>query len=396
MAEIILKPGREKSVQRLHPWIFSGAIGEVIGAPKPGETVTVYSSGHEFLARAAINPSGNIMARIWSWSEEDTINSVFLGKRLARCIQLRHQLAHVIRSDACRLVHGESDGLPGMILDQYGDICVVQFLSAGAEYWRDTLIDLINDLVRPATLYERSDNDARQVEGLELKSGLISGRKVDDQISISENELRYFVDIMGGQKTGFYLDQRESRYYLKAITRGMDVLDCFSYTGGFAVSALAGGAKSVTCVDSSDSALTILRENINLNLLNLDTVNIVPQDVFKYLRTLRDRGETYDLVILDPPKFAPTFAQVERAARGYKDINLLALKLLKPNGYLFTFSCSGGVSDELFQKIVSGAALDAGVEAVILQHFHQALDHPVALSFPEGAYLKGLLIQKLG
>jgi 23S rRNA (cytosine1962-C5)-methyltransferase len=292
-------------------------------------------------------------------------------------------------------VHGESDGLPGLILDQYDDVYVIQFLSAGVEFWKETLIDIIRSFTNAKTLYERSDVDVRQLEGLPLTSGLLFGENINNPILIFENDLKFTVDIVNGHKTGFYLDQRDNRLIARRISAGLKVLDCFSYTGGFALNCLLGDAKNIMLVESSETALNTARNNILLNNLSDEKVKYIEQDVFSYLRTLRDQADSFDLIILDPPKFAPTAAQAERASRGYKDINLLAFKLLNSGGYLLTFSCSGGISEDYFQKIVAGAALDAGSDALILGRLHQAIDHPVALNFPEGAYLKGLLIQKL-
>lgn len=394
MPEIILHPGREKSVRRHHPWIFSGAINRITGNPNPGETVDVLSNQGEFLARAAYNHKSNIAGRIWTWDINEPVDQVLLEKRIKLAFEARMKVTGFIHSDALRLVHAESDGMPGLIIDRYGDIFVIQFLSAGAEFWRDAIIDILARKKVASTIYERSDVDVRQLEGLPIRNGVLYGKQPEELVIIDENEARFQVDILNGHKTGFYLDQRDNRLLARNIAAGKTVLDCFSYTGGFAVNSLLGGATGVTLVDSSSDALDIAKRNINLNNLTLDRATIIEEDVFKYLRTLRDAGETFDLVILDPPKFAPTFAQVERAARGYKDINLLALKVLNPGGYLLTFSCSGGVSEDLFQKIVAGAMLDAECDAVILKRLHQACDHPVALNFPEGAYLKGFLIQK--
>lgn len=394
MSEIILKAGRERSVLHRHPWIFSGSVARVIGAPKLGEIVDVISSHEEFLARAAFNSNSNIMGRIWTWDEKEQVDFDLLTSRIQEAIKARREVKNLINSDSMRLVHAESDGLPGLILDQYGVTFVVQFLTAGIEYWRDVIIEIILKNTDANVLYERSDVDVRQLEGLTMQTGLIHGNFSGDKITIIENGIKFNIDIANGHKTGFYLDQRDNRLLLRNISSGLKVLDCFSYTGGFALNGLVGQAKSVTLVDSSFSSLASASENLALNNISLERVSIVEQDVFKYLRTLRDIGESFDLVILDPPKFAPTSAQAERAARGYKDINMLALKVLRPGGYLMTFSCSGGVSEELFQKIVAGAALDTGVNALIIKRLHQAIDHPVALNFPEGAYLKGFILQK--
>jgi 23S rRNA (cytosine1962-C5)-methyltransferase len=394
MPEIMLKVGRERSILRHHPWIFSGAIASVMGNPKLGETVDVLSSQGQYLAKAAFNPNSNIVGRIWTWDENEQVNKEMLYIRLKKAILSRRELSCLFNTDAMRLVHGESDGIPGLILDQYGDTCVVQFLTAGVEYWKDVLIDIILNCTGSKVLYERSDLDVRKLEGLDLYKGLLHGQLLEDKVIITENEVKFIVDIVSGHKTGFYLDQRDNRLLARGLSKGLKILDCFSYTGGFAINTLAGQAESVTLVDSSSQVLIYARENILINDLSVNKVQLVEQDVFKYLRILRDNRETFDLVILDPPKFAPTGAQAERAARGYKDINLLAFKLLKPGGILLTFSCSGGVSEELFQKIIAGAALDADVDAVILKRLHQSADHPVSLNFPEGAYLKGFAIQK--
>jgi 23S rRNA (cytosine1962-C5)-methyltransferase len=395
MPEIILKPGREKSLLRRHPWIFSGAVESVHDSPKIGETVDVISSAGEFLAKAAYNPISNIAGRVWTWDESEQVNPNLFEERLRLAIDLRRKMSDLIPSNAMRLVHGESDGLPGLVVDKYDDVCVVQFLTAGVEFWRECIIDIIQKTTNAHVLYDRSDVDVRQLEGLPLITGLLIGNKLENPVMIMENDIKLMVDVVNGHKTGFYLDQRDNRLLARKISENKRVLDCFSYTGGFAINCLAGKAKCVTLVESSSSALTNARENISINNLNLDQVEFVEQDVFKYLRTLRDIGETFDLVILDPPKFAPTVSQAERAARGYKDINLLAFKILNKGGNLLTFSCSGGINEDLFQKIVASSALDAGVEAVISKRLHQAIDHPVALNFPEGAYLKGFLIQKL-
>jgi 23S rRNA (cytosine1962-C5)-methyltransferase len=395
LPEIILKPGREKSLQRRHPWIFSGAINTIHGSPKLGETVAIVSSQGEFLAQAAFNPNSNISGRVWTWNQSEIVDENFLAKRILHAIEIRREQKDLIHSNAMRLVHAESDGLPGLVLDQYGEVFVVQFLTAGAEYWKEPIVESIRTVAQAKTIYERSDVDVRQLEGLPLSSGLLFGSAIGGLVEIVENDLKFLVNVVDGHKTGFYLDQRDNRYTARQISAGRKVLDCFAYTGGFSLNCALGGAKDIFVVDASAPALDIARSNVQNNDLKDCNINYKEYDVFKYLRILRDQAESFDLIILDPPKFAPTASQAERAARGYKDINLLALKLLNPQGYLLTFSCSGGISEELFQKIVAGAALDAGVEAVIVKRLFQAIDHPVALNFPEGAYLKGFLIKKL-
>jgi 23S rRNA (cytosine1962-C5)-methyltransferase len=394
-ASIILKPGREKSLLRRHPWIFSGAIARVEGDPQPGQTVDILSDKSQFLARGAYSPISQIRARVWTFDPQEIVDTDFFRRRIQTAILKRDPLELEKVTDAARLIHGESDGLPGLIVDRYGSCLVVQFLSAGADYWRDTIPDALFDITGLKDIYERSDADVRELEGLPPRTGFLGGNP-EKQLTITENGLRFSVDIATGHKTGFYLDQRRNRQRVRALAEGRDVLDCFCYTGGFTLNALAGGAKSVLSVDSSSSALEMLRENVSLNSLPSDRLQTLEADVFQTLRKFRDEGRSFDLIILDPPKFAPTSAQAEKAARGYKDINLLAFKLLRPGGILVTFSCSGGVDSALFQKIVAGAALDAGVNASIVETLSQDGDHPVALNFPEGAYLKGLICFKEG
>jgi 23S rRNA (cytosine1962-C5)-methyltransferase len=296
---------------------------------------------------------------------------------------------------AIRLIHAESDGLPGLIVDRYEDVLVMQVLSAGVEYWRETIADLLIALTRTQYLYERSDVDVREIEGLPNRTGKMRGGEPPEKIQIEENGLMFWVDVRKGHKTGFYLDQRENRKKVRNLAAGKDILDCFAYTGGFTINALFGGASSVTAIDSSADALDIARENVALNGFAEDKVEFLVADVFYQLRKFRDQNKKFDMIILDPPKFAPTAAQAQKAARGYKDINLLAFKLLRPGGILVTFSCSGGVGADFFQKIIAGAALDAGVSCQIIDHLKQSPDHPVALNFPEGAYLKGFIIRIL-
>jgi 23S rRNA (cytosine1962-C5)-methyltransferase len=393
-----LKPGREKSLLRHHPWVFSGAIAGVFCDPEMGDTVMIRAADGRFMGWAAYSPYSQIRARVWSFDETETIDKAYLHQRLSKAIQARSGLRDPIQAPgnsmlAVRLVHGESDGLPGYVLDQYSDTLVLQVLSAGAEHWREVFADIALELTGAVRIYERSDADVRQLENLPLRIASLRGDEPPDRIVIDENGLQFFVDVRHGHKTGFYLDQRSNRFRVRSLSQDRDVLDCFCYTGGMTANVLAGGAKSVTAVDSSAEALSLNHENLSLNHLPLERVDWVEGDVFQQLRKFRDSRQSFDLIILDPPKFAPTAAQSERAARGYKDINLLAFKLLRPGGILATFSCSGGVSAELFQSIVAGAALDAGVNAQILEYLHQDQDHPVALSFPEGAYLKGFVIR---
>lgn len=390
---VILKAGKERALLRSHPWVFSGAIQQVDGEPQAGETVQVADARGNLLACGAYSPQSQIRVRIWSWDPQQTIAADFFRARLSQAIALRQRLYGAQSpSGACRLVHAESDGLPGIIVDRYADTLVMQLLSAGAERWRELLADLLLEETDAARVYERSDAEVRTLEGLPPRCDVLRGDSLPDGIKILEHELEYEVDVAAGHKTGHYLDQRDNRLVVRAWSAGRDVLDCFCYTGGFALNALAGGAKTVLAVDSSGEALAQARKNANANGYAKQPLTWQQADVFQALRGLRDRNSGFDLIILDPPKFAATAALAQKAARGYKDINLLAFKLLRPGGILITFSCSGGVGPELFQSILASAAEDARVNGRILQRLWQAPDHPVALTFPEGAYLKGLVI----
>lgn len=388
--QLILKPERERSLERRHPWVFSGAVADLRGDPQPGATIDVLSSGGIFLAQAAYSPLSQIRARVWTWNQDDLIDAAFLRARVQAALESRSGIDQF--SNAYRLVHAESDGLPGVVADLYGDVVVLQCLAWGAEAFRAELAQALAELTG-AAIYERSDADVRKLEGLPERTGWLHGEADLAGLTITEHDLEYKVDLSAGHKTGFYLDQRDNRLTMRGLAAGREVLDCFSYTGGFTLNALKGGASRVTLVEDSADALAAARDNIARNGLTGDAAEFINGDAFHVLRRFRDEARKFDLIVLDPPKFAPTKAQAERAARGYKDINLLALKLLRPGGQLLTFSCSGGVDAALFQKIVAGAALDAGVDARILRRFSQGSDHPVALNFPESEYLKGLLVQ---
>lgn len=392
MNSLILNPGREKSLQHRHPWIFTGAVERIKGEPQPGETVAVRDTHGAFLALAAYSPKSQILGRVWTYRENETVDEGFLRARLARAIGLRQELAKV--TDGMRLVHGESDGLPGLVVDRYGDTLVMQVLSAGMERWRGALADLLVELTGCANLYERSDAEVRDLEGLPARSGILRG-KLPAPLVIREHGLKFYVDVEKGQKTGFYLDQRDNRRRIGELANDKDVLNCFCYSGGFSLSSLQGGARSVLSVDSSAEALALARENLKLNGLAADRAEWLEADVFKSLRLMRDQGKSFDLIVLDPPKFAPTAHHAANAARAYKDINLWALKLLRPGGLLATFSCSGGVTADLFQKILAGAAMDANATAQIVGRFAADADHPAVLNFPEGEYLKGLLLRRV-
>ncbi|HZE61379.1 MAG TPA: class I SAM-dependent rRNA methyltransferase [Burkholderiales bacterium] len=392
---IQLKAGREKSLRRRHPWLFSGAVERVSGNPKAGDTVDVRSSSGQVVARAAYSPASQIRARVWTFDAAEEVDAGFFRNRVMRALAVREALPAAKHSNALRLIHAESDGLPGLVVDRYADVPVVQFLAAGVERWRDPILDALAELTGCEAIYERSDAETRKLEGLEPRSGFVRGNRSAARCPIIiEYGLNFRVDVEQGQKTGFFLDQRENRHRVRALAAGREVLDGFCYTGGFAINALAGGAKRVLAIESSAPSLEVARENLSANAVDASRLEFVQADAFAHLRTLRDRGAQFDLVVLDPPKFAPTAAQAKNAARAYKDINLLAFKLLRPGGLLATFSCSGGVDAALFQSIIAGAALDAGGEARIIERFSAAADHPVALEFPEGEYLKGLLVLK--
>ena len=388
MHKLILKPGREKSVKRRHPWVFSGAVAKVQGKPAPGETLEVRAASGEFLAVAAYSPDSQIVARVWDWSER-AIDGAFFTERIGKAVAERRALVDAAATDAYRLLHGESDGLPGVVADRYGDTLALQLSSSGAERWRDAIADALLHATGARRVWERSDAEVRALEGLPPATGPVRGPREPARVVVSEHGVRFEVDLERGHKTGFYLDQRENRRRLRELARGRDMLDGFCYTGGFALNAAMGGARSVFALDSSAEALSLAKANAQLNALS--GIDWVGGDVFQVLRHLRDGRRQFDLIVLDPPKFAPTAAHAAKAARAYKDINLLAFKLLRAGGLLMTFSCSGGVSIDLFQKIVAGAALDAGVDAQIIERLGAGPDHPVALNFPEGEYLKGLL-----
>jgi 23S rRNA (cytosine1962-C5)-methyltransferase len=407
-----LLEGKERSLRRRHPWVFQGSIAR--GRADLGETVRVEAADGSFLCWGAFSPESMIRVRAWSFDEAERIDHAFFKRRIAGALALRARLP--IDSDGVRLVHGEADGLPGLIVDRYADVLSAQFLSAGMERWREAIADILLAATGCSRLYERSDSGVRALEGLEPRAGWLrggpgapvgAGAALADRpaahpesstaLTIREHGWRLGLDVAEGHKTGFYLDQRDNRARFAHWVRhfGLErVLNCYCYTGGFSVAALAGGAAQVIGVDSSAPALARASANVTLNGFDASRHEAVDADVNQFLRARLQAGETFDAIVLDPPKFAPTAAHAERAARAYKDINRLALKLLAPGGLLLTFSCSGGVGAELFHKIVAGAAADAGVDGAILERLEGAPDHPTTLVFPEGEYLKGLAILK--
>jgi len=390
---ITLYAGREKSLLRRHPWIFASAIHQVDETLAPGATVDLLSSEGHFLARAFYSPTSQIRARVWTFKDEP-VDKEFFRRKIKAAIEVRHRLQVESHSNAYRLIHAESDGIAGLIVDRYADVLVLQSLTTGSEFWKETIADILVEETGIQNIYERSDADVRELEGLPSITGILRGKMDDARVTIHEFGLKFIVDIQQGHKTGFYLDQRENRHRVGEFVKERDVLNCFCYTGGFSIHALAGGAKSVLSVDSSADALALLAENITVNNLHAERHTALEGDVFQLLRKFRDENRSFDMIILDPPKFAPTAAHAEKASRAYKDINLLAFKLLRHGGLLFTYSCSGGIDAALFQKIVASAALDAGTDATMIEHLSQGSDHPVSLHFPEGAYLKGLVCVK--
>jgi len=391
MNNIILKKGREKSVANRHPWLFSGAIGKVEGKPEPGGIVRVCDSENRFMAYGYYNSKPQIQVRLLDWDENAVIDDAWWHNKIAYSIARRRKLAEDNSTDSYRLVFGESDGLPGLIVDKYADYLVLQSLTAGIDRVKQTIVDTLNDLIKPSGIYERSDADIRKIEGLNPNSGVLYGDKPPLPVVIIENGLKFNIDIIGGQKTGFYLDQRGNRLKTTGSASDLDILDCFCHTGAFSVYALSAKAKSVTMVDSSADCLELARQNIELNNLDIEKTSFVKGDVFEILRKYRDTNQRFDMIILDPPKFAKSKSHLKKALSGYKDINMLAMANLKPGGLLATFSCSGAVSSETLKTVLFWAAVDTGKQAQIIDEFHQGSDHPRLATFPEADYLGGFL-----
>jgi len=392
MPHLILKPGRERSVLRRHPWLFEGAVERLEGRARSGDTVEVVGADGAPLGKAAWSPDSRIRARMWSFNPSESIDDAFFKRRVAAALGRRAALPELAGQQGLRLIHAESDGLPGVICDRYRDTLVLAFTSAGAEKWRGAITAALQKASGCTRIYERSDADLRTLEGLAPRCGWLQGTAHDEALTIAENGICMEVDVVAGHKTGFYLDQRDNRLLARGLANGRRVLNCFCYSGGFSLQALAGGATRVLSLDSSGPALEAARRNLALNpQLPAGLAEWREADVFDELRALRAAGEQFELIVLDPPKFAPSPAHAEKAARAYKDINLNAFKLLTPGGMLMSYSCSGGIGIELFQKIVAGAALDAGVDARMLRRLGASADHPVLLDFPEGEYLKGLI-----
>lgn len=394
-ATAVLKPGRAKSALQRHPWVFAGAIAQLPADAADGDVVRVVDEAGAFVAYGYVNRASQITLRLLSWDEAEPPDSAFIESHLERAVSWRRARPGLADAAGTRLVYAESDGLPGLIVDRYAGWLVVQFLALGSERWKGPLLAWLRREFQPEGIYERSDVDVREKEGLPERTGPLWGAPPPAEVEIFEGGHRFLVDIVRGQKTGFYLDQRLNRQRVASYCQGREVLNCFAYTGGFGVYAAGAGASEVWQVDSSAEALRLARRNMELNGFAAPADHYLERDVFQLLREYRDRGRRFDLIVLDPPKFAFAQSQVERACRGYKDINRLAMGLLRPDGILATFSCSGAVSQELFQKVLFGAALDARREVQIVETLTQAEDHPILLSFPESAYLKGLICRVL-
>lgn len=388
---IILHPDRDYSIRRRHPWIFSGAIARIEGQPEPGETVTVHAADGMALGSGAWSPTSQIRVRMWTQNIEEAVDDAFIAGRVARAIGARAPLLAHEQTDALRFINGEADGLPGLVVDRYADYLVCQFTTVGAERWKPVILAALGTYWPCTGIFERSDAEVREREGLTPVTGLLAGAEPPARIAIRENGCRFEVDVRAGHKTGFYLDQRDNRALVAPFATGGDVLNAFAYTGGFGIATEMAGASSVVHVDLSAPSLELARSNTRLNVCDAPGTEFIEGNVFEVLRKFRDARRSFDVIVLDPPKFVDAKAHLMAACRGYKDINLLALKLLRPGGVLATFSCSGLVTPELFHKVVSDAAVDANRDVQVLRRLQQASDHPEGLCFPEGLYLKGLL-----
>ena len=395
MVEIKLKKGKEKAVLQKHPWVFSGALDQIKGAPANGDVVKVMSAKNDFLAYGYYNDQSRVAVRLLEWEESQRIDENWYEQKIAKAIESRAHLLKNKSTNAYRLIFSEADFLPGLIIDQYADFLSVQILSTGIEKAKSIIIPILVKLLNPKGIFDRSDATARTHEGITAENGLLWGEAPAAFIEVLENGITYHINIAEGQKSGFYCDQRDNRSILAGYAEGKNILDCFSYSGGFTLNAFKQGANEVTSVDSSALAIETLKQNIELNKFDAEKHTAIQSDVNKQLRAFKDEGKKFDVVILDPPKYAPSRSALDRAARAYKDLNRLGLLLLESGGLLATFSCSGAVDIDTFKQIIAWAALDAGKEVQIIKQFSQPDDHPIRLSFPEGEYLKGLLVRVL-
>ncbi|MFD2161393.1 class I SAM-dependent rRNA methyltransferase [Paradesertivirga mongoliensis] len=390
MAEARLKKGKEKAVKQLHPWVFSGALESIKGKPVNGEVISVTDANGDFLAKGFYNSQSRVAVRLLEWKDVE-IDEVWWRSRIANAVKSREGLLHSANTNVCRIAFSEADYLPGLIVDKYADYLSVQIHSSGIERVKAVLLDELEKQLQPKGIYDRSDASARAHEGLDPSSGILSGENPPEYVEVLENGIKYLINISEGQKSGFFCDQRDNRKIVASYSEGKRVLDCFSYSGGFSLNALNAGAAYVVSVDSSALAIETLARNIELNCSDRSKHQSVQADVNKQLRAFRDAGEKFDIVVLDPPKYAPSRSALDKASRAYKDLNRMGMSLLDSGGLLATFSCSGAVDINLFKQILAWAALDAGKEVQFITQFCQPEDHPVRASFPEGEYLKGLL-----
>lgn len=400
-ARLTLKPGKERPLLKGHPWIYATAVDSYEGKVYPGCTITVLSSDHQFLAKASYSPSSQIRARVLTWNENEPIDHAFFKRKIEAAISYRKQW--IKNTNAVRLIFGESDGLPGLIVDQYDTTLVCQFLFVGMEHWKSTIVSTLVDKTGCKTIVERSDAAIRAREGLELQVGVLHGQEPTEPVAVHEHGVQYLVDVMQGHKTGFYIDQRDSRDLVGQLSKGKTVLNMFCYTGGFSLAALKAGAQHVISVDSSGDALAMAKKQAQLNDVQESRAEWLDADAFAVLTEFRKAGRKFDLVVLDPPKFAPSAAHLDKALRAYKEINRAGMQLLNPGGLLFTFSCSGAVDAPLFEKTVATAAAearghsgDSTLDFRLMKRLSSGMDHPLLMSFPEGDYLKGLMLQRIG
>ncbi|MBO5306577.1 MAG: class I SAM-dependent methyltransferase [Lentisphaeria bacterium] len=391
MIEMRLKKEREKSLLRKHLWIFSGAVEAFSDSPECGETVRVTDHSGKFLAYAACSPQSQLIGRVWSFNENMPPGKELFQQRIREAAEFRRFLGLDDPEGGCRLINSEADGLPGLVVDRFGEFLVMQISAAGVERFREEFVELLMKELGAKGIYERSDLPVRAKEGLAERTGLAAGEQPPNPIIIRENGMRFAVDVRHGQKSGFYFDQRESRRAVAKYADRRTVLNCFSYTGGFAVAALKAGAKHVINVDSSSPALRQAAHNLEMNKINKEQFENVPGDVFEILRQYAAEKRKFDMVILDPPKFVDSQRNLTRGCRAYQDIARLGFQLLNPGGLLFNFSCSGLMTPELFQKITADAALAANTDGTIVEKLHQSPDHNIPLSTPETFYLKGLI-----
>ncbi len=391
MAEARLKKGKEKAVKQLHPWVFSGALDTVKGNPINGEIISVTDANGDFLAKGFFNNQSRVAVRLLEWKKEVELDEGWWRQRIAKAVKAREDLLHSGHTNVCRIIFSEADYLPGLIVDKYADFLSVQIHTAGIENIKPILLDELQKQLNPKGIFDRSDASARAHEGLEPSHGILAGAAPPEYVEVLENGIKYLINISEGQKSGFFCDQRSNRRIVAEHSKGKRVLDCFSYSGGFSLNCLSLGAAEVISVDSSALAIETLNKNIELNNFNKSRHQAIQSDVNKQLRSFRESDEKFDIVILDPPKYAPTRSALDKASRAYKDLNRIGMSLLNSGGLLATFSCSGAVDINHLKQILAWAALDAGKEIQFIYQFCQPEDHPVRASFPEGEYLKGLL-----